>query len=123
MLTRFAPPPVLRMERRTGVAELTLKEAVARVVEEVVIVEPTLLYEEPPLVEAQSSQVDEPSVPNTACWIVTVPAEAKSKSVLIAPTLRMRAEAAPVLRSVERLPTSASSKNHQPVERNTSAAA
>jgi hypothetical protein len=75
------------------------------------------------LVDAHSSHDDAPSVPKTACWMVTVPAEAKSKLELSEPVLRMRAEAAPVLRSVERLPTSASSKNHQPVVRKTSSAA
>src|SRR6185369_7967288 len=122
-LTRFAPPETFRISNRIALELLTVKVAVCSVVEPLVTVAPTCVQELPLLVEDQSCHVLEPSVPNTACWIVTVPAPVLLKFMCSRPVLRTRAEYDPVFLSVERFPVSASSMSQDPVPSVTLAAA
>ncbi len=63
MLMRFVPPDIFLTSKRTATEELTVKLAVESAVELVVTVEPTFVQVEALLVDFQSSQVLEPSVP------------------------------------------------------------
>src|SRR6478735_9676565 len=110
MLMRRPVPEVLRISNFTGPEILAVKVAVARVVVEEVTVAPTLV-QVPPLAEAQSSQVELPSVPYFACFTVTVPAPlAELKFMVNLPRSRIRTDCAPFLASPVRLPTRASSR-------------
>src|SRR4030095_590924 len=111
----FGPPETLRIAKRTAPALFTVKLTVCKAVELVVTVDPTCVQLLPLLVDNQSCQVLDPSLPNTACWIETVPAPVLLKFMCSRPVLRTRAEKDPVLRSVERFPVKASSMNHEPV--------
>ncbi len=63
MLIRFVPPEIFLTSKRTAAEELTVKLAVESEAELEVTVEPTFVQVEPLLLDFQSSQVLEPSVP------------------------------------------------------------
>src|SRR6266568_2699072 len=88
---RLLPPLILRIWNRTLPVMPGVKEAVCRVVELVVTVDPTWENELPPFVLAHSCQVLLPSDPKTACWIVTELAPLKSNCIVTVPVLRIRA--------------------------------
>src|SRR5213592_4548941 len=97
---RLAPPLTLRISNRTAAELLTVKLAVVRVVELVVIVDPTFVQVEPLFVDFQSSKVLVPSDPYFACCTENVPALATLKFMRIFPSSRVRAEYEPFLRSL-----------------------
>jgi hypothetical protein len=59
----LAPPEILRTSKRIAFGLLTVNVAVCSVVELVVTVEPTCVHVLPLLVDDQSCQVLDPSVP------------------------------------------------------------
>jgi hypothetical protein len=98
--------------------------AVARVVVEVVIVEPVCVQVDPLFVEYHNCHVLEASEPYLACLIVTVDAPVVlSNFIVIVPELRTRAEAVPFLTSLVLVPIRASFMFQTPVPNVTSAAA
>jgi hypothetical protein len=88
-----------------------------------VTVAPTFDHEPPLFVDFQSSQLLLASVPYLACWAETVPALATLKFMRTKPVSRTRAAKAPVLRSLVRLPVSASLRCQLPEPSVTLAAA
>src|SRR5512133_2895162 len=101
-------------------ATFTVKEAVARVVDEVVTVLPAWVQVEPLLVEYQRPQVELPSVPYLACLTETVLAPvAKLKVIVTLPLFRVRTLWMPTFGSAVVLPRRASFKVQVPVGRAT----
>src|SRR5262249_42650772 len=114
----------LRISNRTVPAMLTVNVAVEN---EPAVVDrevPTWVNEAPPLVDENRPQVPPVSELKLAWWMVTVPAPVvRSNRIVMRPLLRMRADCAPVLTSVLKVPINASLKFHVPVPSVTSAAA
>lgn len=101
----------------------TVKEAVDNVVEDVVIVEPVCVHDEPLFVEYHNCHVEFASEPYLACFTVTTPAPSVLLNFIVTlPLFRVRTLFVPFFGSLADVPTKASFKFHTPEENVTSPA-